>query len=81
MRKRKDIPVEEATEKELLRWHMEQMAKESGGMTSCECASAMAELYDSFQNGHAFRFLILAVFFQLTINICVLVIELFRRKG
>ncbi len=80
MKRRKNITVEKATEKELLRWHMEQMAKESNGMTSSECASAMAELYSSFQNSHTFRILAFTIFFQFTVNIFVLFIKLFRSK-
>lgn len=80
MKRRKAVHVEEATEKELLRWHMEQMAKESNGMTSSECASAMAELYSSFQNSHTLRILTLTVFFQLVVNVFVLFIKLFRSE-
>lgn len=80
MKRRKDISVKDASEKELLRWHMEQVTKESSGMTACECASAMAELYSSFQNCHTFRFLALAVFFQLLIGTAILIIELCRGK-
>lgn len=78
VRYRRGIPIEKATEKELLRWQMEQMAKESGGVDSDRCATAMAELYSSFQNGYAIRFLIFAITLQLVVNILVLIVKLRR---
>ena len=80
MKYRRGIPVEKATERELLRWQMEQMAKESGGVDSDRCATAMAGLYSSFQNGYAIWFLIFAIILQLVVNILVLIVKLRRCK-
>lgn len=78
MKYRRGIPVEKATERELLRWQMEQMAKESGGVDPDRCATAMAGLYSSFQNGYAIWFLIFAIILQLVVNILVLIVKLRR---
>ena len=77
---RKNIPINAATERELLRWHMEKVTKESSDENAAECASAMAELYRLFQNGYTFRFLAFAVLFQLIVYGGISVIQLMRGK-
>lgn len=59
---RKEIPVSDATEEELLRWHMENLTKESYDCSPGERASGMVELYRSFQNAHSIRLLVFAIF-------------------
>lgn len=79
MKYRKGIDVSEATEKELLRWHMEKVTKESDEDVA-GCANAMASLYSSFENVHAVRFVAFTVFFQLFVNSIVLIHKLLRSQ-
>lgn len=50
MKYRKGIDVSDATEKELIRYQMERIVKESCDENLGECSMAFAELYKSFLN-------------------------------
>lgn len=52
MKYRKGINVSDATEKELIRYQMERIVKESCDENLGECSMALAELYKSLKNVH-----------------------------
>lgn len=80
MKLRKDVPVSEMTEKELLRWHMEMVTKESYDDIASDCATAMANLYRSLHNGNATMWLGFVMLLQFSVNGLVLIKKLFRSK-
>lgn len=77
MKYRKNIPISEMTERELIRWHMEKVTNESYDDIASDCAMAMAKLYKSFHDGNTIMWLTFGVFFQLCVNSLVLIIKLF----
>ena len=80
MKYRKGIRVSDATEKELLRYQMEKIVKESETENLGEVSIALAELYQSLKNSHARAFLRILVSFYLIVHIIILIKEFFGRK-
>ena len=74
MRCKKGKPIKEATEKELLRWHMEKTAEQLHDENIGECSNAFANLYTSFKNTHAIRMVLFVVVLQFLINNFVLIL-------
>lgn len=78
MRYRKGIDVSKATEKELLRYQMERIVKESNEENLGSCSNAFKGLYDSFENTRARRLIFLAACFYLGMNFLIFCKKFFR---
>ena len=80
MRYRKGIEISDATEKELLRYQMEKIAKESCSEDLGGESAALAELYESLKNTDIRVFVGFLISFHLIVHLIVLIKKLFRCK-
>ena len=80
MKYRKGIGINDATERELLRWQMERIVKESSEDSLGESSEALAKLNDSLQNSYARAFLLFAMCLYSVIGFFVFVIKFLRRE-
>lgn len=82
MKYRKGIDISNATERELLRWQMEKIIKESDSMEYSlgECSEALAKLNNSLENSYTRFLLRLMVCLYSVIGVSVLIIKLLRRE-
>ena len=78
MKYRKGIKISEATEKELLRYQMEKIAKESCSEDLSGESTALAELYKSLKNSGIRVFIGFLISLHLIVDLIVLVKKLFR---
>lgn len=78
MKYRKGIDISEATEKELLRYQMEKIAKESCSEDLSGESTALAELYKSLKNSDIRVFIGFLINLHLIVDLIVLVKKLFR---
>lgn len=82
MKRRRNIPVEQATDEELLRWEMENIVQQS--MSETEYlggrAVALAKIYNSLKYRHAGFFIGIVIILYLLIDRFVFLIQIFRRK-
>lgn len=83
MKYRKGILVEDATEKELLRWQMEKIVKESDDMSNRslgECSYALAKLHESLENRNRRTLFGIVVLFNCFICTLIFIVQLFWRE-
>lgn len=80
MRYRKGIEISDATEKELLRYQMEKIAKESCSEDLGGESAALAELYESLKNTDIRVFVGFLISFHLIVHLIVLIKKLFWCK-
>lgn len=78
MKYRKGIKISEATEKELLRYQMEKIAKESCSEDLSGESTALAELYKSLKNSDIRVFIGFLISLHLIVDLIILVKKLFR---
>lgn len=77
MKYRKGIEISNATEKELLRYQMEKIAKESCSEDLGSESTALAELYKSLKNSNIRVFIGFLIILHLIVDFIVLVKKLF----
>ena len=80
MKYRKGIKISDATEKELLRYQMEKIAKESCSEDLSGESTALAELYKSLKNADIRTLIGFLISFHLVIYLIILVKKLFWSK-
>lgn len=80
MKYRKGIKVSDATEKELLRYQMERIAKESETENLGNNSIALAELYKLLENSYSRTFFRVLVILYLSIHFIVLIKKFLWRK-
>lgn len=77
MKYRKGIEISNATEKELLRYQMEKIAKETCSENLSGESAALAELYESFKNADIRGIVGFLISLHLIVYLIVLVKKLF----
>lgn len=78
MKYRKGIKISDATEKELLRYQMEKIAKESCSEDLSGESTALAELYKSLKNTDIWIFSGFLISFYLVVHFVILIKKLLR---
>lgn len=77
---RRGIPVERATERELLRFRMEKLAARIDERNLGEEGIALAKMCETLDKLNGQRIVRLAVLFYSFVGFCVLVVKLLRSK-
>lgn len=82
MRYRRGIDISNATERELIRWQMEKIIKESDSADYSlgEWSEALAKLNNSLENSYSGFLLRLTVCLYSIVGVSVLVIKFLRRE-
>lgn len=81
MKYRKEIKISDATEKELLRYQMEKIAKESCSEDLSGESTALAELYKSLKNIDIWIFSGFLISLYLVVHFVILIKKLLRGEA